>query len=336
MTSFMSSSSAPVSDAVVAQSQTPVTLVVVDVDGVLNVSVRDSGSAPLLLNEANIDATEQAMKHIDCYDAAYQQSIRKLSSAMERDAGEGGGIPYATFATDAKNDFADVFVQRLSSLIRAAGARRCVVLASTWRQPKHVHKLQRLEAAIAKHLGEPFVFDAQTDANEDDVSPEGRLYAVGRFLANYRTHAPCLRVLMLEDFHVSALGRGGHMESVEGAEQYLQACIPSHMRDRSSVRLCHTYERFEAPSGLKVAIGTGLTSKHFRRAAAFLAERRDSTSKGDRPSTRTEHLSKSDVPKFNVPNRVAMSVPFATSAKFLVEQRGIKSVTLRTGSFAGA
>jgi hypothetical protein len=168
-----------------------------------------------------------------------------------------------------------LLVARLARLIEAAGPRCKVVLSSTWRLPKHVQRAGMVEAALSRHLGRHFAFDART-AIRDDRTPELRLQCIADFAAEHCKRAPTsvkqLRALVLEDFHTTPFGTWHcglkKMDSADAVEKHLRSRLPAHID--ASVRLIHTYDEWTTSAGLVVQIGCGLTGGHLKRALDFL------------------------------------------------------------------
>lgn len=209
--------------------------------------------------------------------------IERIISCYTRklDDGEGEDDTYAKLAHCEASGSSDVLVGRLARLIRIA-PRCTVVLSSSWRQPEHRFRVERLEAALAQHLGVPFwEFDARTSLAHERGAPD-RLQRVGDYIADHvaaSNQPQKLRVLVLDDFMVNAFHgwqvEGWPMDSAEAAESYLRCRAERRLGpDRSAgfaVKVIHTYDEWTTPSSLCVQVGTGLTLKHFRRAEAFLA-----------------------------------------------------------------
>mmetsp|Transcript_122624 Transcript_122624/g.261692 ORF Transcript_122624/g.261692 Transcript_122624/m.261692 type:complete len:321 (-) Transcript_122624:42-1004(-) len=260
-----------------ADQGTTQTVLFVDIDGVLNVGIRDGPRSPIGFSKRNVDyalAIQRAGKtHRD------KESLERLLAVHARPVGHGEDSHYADYVSDTSTECADVFAKRLAMLISAAGKGRLVVLSSTWRQPHHHALVAQLETVISSHLGCRFTFDARTPLTGEDRTAEGRLKVMGDFLAaRFRDAgeavATKLRVLVLEDFHITPLDGcfacdSVPMDSREAVENYLckRALVPAE------VRLIHTYDAWHEPNGTNVQIGCGLTDAHFERAASFLAER---------------------------------------------------------------
>lgn len=264
-------------------ASSPGTLIFVDVDGVLNVGIKDENP--------EMPALDFSMQNLStCY------SIRRSGKIAAEDAATVDKIlsvaahsleplseDYATYQElliDSCNslqglDLIHIFVQRLAKLIQAAGSQRLVVLSSTWRRPQHSKKTQKLEKAIASVLGEPFAFDARTSLEENrDVA--GRLKGIRAFIQDHvaasETPAGPLRVLVLDDFHNRPLKGwkcdGNTISSTQDAEAYLKCGIPAH--PSNAVRLIHTYAEWRTESGRLVQVGAGMTMNHFRDGLEFL------------------------------------------------------------------
>ncbi|CAK0889003.1 unnamed protein product [Prorocentrum cordatum] len=166
----------------------------------------------------------------------------------------------------------------------AAGPRCQVVLSSTWRMPRHTRRARQVEAALSRHLGRYFTFDART-AIRDDSTPELRLQCIGDFAAEHCKKAPWLkklRLLVLEDFHTTPFGAwrcgGQQMGSAGAVERHLRSRVPACVD--ASARLVHTYDEWTTDGGLFVQLGCGLTRVHFDRALDFLGALGDSGKAG--------------------------------------------------------
>lgn len=260
----------------------PDTLIFVDVDGVLNVGIKDENpKVPALdFSKDNLNACYSILRSgkASVDEADIVDKILSVEACSLGHLGEG----YATYGEMLSNnpdsvgfDLIHVFVQRLAMMIRSAGPRRFVVLSSNWRKPAHAKKLQKLEMLIANALGEPFAFDAKTSL-EEARDQSGRLQGIGAFIqhhiASSRNVAGPLRVLVLDDFHNRSLNGwkcdGNTINSTQDAEAYLQKYIPAHMS--STVKLVHTYTEWHTESGRLVQLGSGMTMNHFCDGMEFL------------------------------------------------------------------
>mmetsp|Transcript_57967 Transcript_57967/g.114958 ORF Transcript_57967/g.114958 Transcript_57967/m.114958 type:complete len:323 (+) Transcript_57967:87-1055(+) len=244
------------------------TLIFVDVDGVLNVGVFDQGNAPVAFNQTNL---QLALK-LEGQNNILADRIRSVAG-MEV---EGEHATYEKFVAEPC-DLSQLLVGRLAQLIGQAGSSCSVVLSSSWRKPKHAKRVQTLETFIGKHLGRPFQFDDRTELREESGGAMDRLQVLGDYTQDFcrkrRGSALKLRVLVLEDFCITPLDGGLKCQGVsigspEAAERYLLSRAKGS--SAVSVRMIHTYDKWITDQGLPVAIGTGLTMKHFSRALQFL------------------------------------------------------------------
>jgi len=247
------------------------TVVFLDVDGVLNVGVRDGDDLPLMLDHAGLaNALKLWGKHEQ---HPMRDGIERLVSMSRRSLEHGETATYTKLASNNDTALSDVLIGRLVNLIRVAGKDCLVVLSSKWRVYKE--RTKRLEKVISKTMGEPFQFAAKT-ATEEATTPETRLRAIGDFmkgLCSWRgTQGGNLRVLVLEDFHITAMDGwscdGSRMATVEAAEQYIQQ--KAGPGADVSVKIIHTYDEWQTPRGLRVQVGTGLQLQHCCNAARFL------------------------------------------------------------------
>jgi len=266
----------------------PETLIFVDIDGVLNVGIRDGSGkmAPISFSVDNLNKALgelQKMQHgfeIDLESANTVDRIISVAVHSLEDVDE-ESTTYHELLTNSPHapgnlDLIYIFVRRLAIMIRVAGPRRLVVLSSTWRKPQYARKVQQLEKAIAVMLGEPFAFDARTSLKEDH-SVAGRLNGIRAFIEDYvaasQNLAGPLRVLVLDDFHNTPLNgwkcNGNPMSSVRDVEAYLEGSIPLYLG--GAARLIHTYAEWKTESGRLVQIGSGMTANHFRDGVEFLS-----------------------------------------------------------------
>lgn len=243
------------------------TLIFLDIDGVLNVGIRDVGG-PLSFNEANFSIARKLFKGNTQSDTA-----EMLLAVMRMQTCEGNSSTYGDFLSRNDLDVCDTFVHRLVKIIRAGGARRKVVLASSWRRAKYKANVEKLEQIISGYLGETWHFDAQT-AKVNEVSGPDRLKLIGDFIQTYCNESKPERVkaLVLDDFFYLPIQNfnceGNRVDSVKEAESYLQSRAPASTE--AKVRIIHTYLSSKLPSGLQVQVGTGLSSEHVADALAFL------------------------------------------------------------------
>mmetsp|Transcript_74487 Transcript_74487/g.177374 ORF Transcript_74487/g.177374 Transcript_74487/m.177374 type:complete len:327 (+) Transcript_74487:104-1084(+) len=255
------------------------TLIFLDVDGVLNIGIRDGTKPPLELSAASVTKAKTLWPQRAKTDPGVRSCIERIVEANNHELGFGEDATYGKFLSSSTTRVSDVLVERLANIIRAAGGpneRRQVVLASTWRHPRHSGLAKQLEQAVSHHLGRQFTFDARTSLWADDHA-EGRLRAIGNFVEEYsNNHGPLtrLRVVVLDDFCVTPLQGwwmdGVEVNSVAAAEAYLQARIKDCTY--SQVKVVHTYEEWTCPNGMKMQVGAGLKMEHFAAAIRFLEE----------------------------------------------------------------
>lgn len=246
----------------------PDSLIFVDVDGVLNIGVRDGRGAPLLLNDANVNVATRTEDPKFC--KAYRESIAKLSSVAKR---------YGDLACIGTEECSGVLIDRLVSILRPAlGGKQMVVLSSKLRQPKYAGRVLRLQHDISERVGCSFEFDARTEPATETL-PVDRLRCIGRFVKkhcgrNRGSQAGPLRILVLDDFFVKPLDgwtiNGARMREAEDVEAYLRKCAPAEMDVR--VKLVHCYQEWETEDGQghRVEAGVGLSDDDVREALAFL------------------------------------------------------------------
>jgi hypothetical protein len=251
------------------------TLIFVDIDGVLNIGIQDPNGAPLQFNEPNAEQAMERYKTREDLFPSHHLCVDRLVAACSREVGNGEDGLYARFLSPRDTSVSDIFVARLAELVEVAGPRCEVVLSSTWRWPRHKARVKEVEAQVSKHLGRPFTFEHRTPLREDRT-PALRLQCISDFVATYCEESLIpgdrLRVLVLEDFHVSPLGSWHcgreQMNSCAAVEQYLLSQMPSYIS--GSARLVHTYDEWTTPDGLRMQLGCGLTQRHLRAALDFL------------------------------------------------------------------
>mmetsp|Transcript_73867 Transcript_73867/g.208512 ORF Transcript_73867/g.208512 Transcript_73867/m.208512 type:complete len:294 (+) Transcript_73867:29-910(+) len=250
------------------------TLLFVDVDGVLNVGIEDPQSKKAIsFSDVNVRKSMKMAEEDACDDGS-REIAEKIRYVRDREVGHGEGSTYARFTSSASG-VCEPMAARLAQLIQVAGDSCVVVLTSSWRHPRHAKSLQELERCLAGHLGRDFAFRHRTSPARDDT-PERRLRAIGDFIAAFDSQPCCSarrwRVLVLEDFHITAMDgwlcAEAPMDSTAAAESYLLSRIPAFVK--ASVKLVHTFGSWTTPSGLVVRVGTGLTNDHHCKAMKFL------------------------------------------------------------------
>lgn len=250
------------------------TLLFLDVDGVLNVGLRDPGNNPVSCSHENLDRAVRMWQDRAAFTTEQRNCVERLVAVHDRELGHGEQSTLAALGSAPPFDLSDVLVNRIANIIRAAGHRRSVILSSSWRRPQHLERMKGLERAIARHLGEPFVFDGKTNLAKE-VDPSGRLLAIGAYIQQMQTSATKLRVLVLDDFYITNIGGwsvdGFLVDSVEAAERYIRERPPfAAPALEMSVRVIHTYDEWATPEGLLVQVGTGITKAHLCQACGFL------------------------------------------------------------------
>jgi hypothetical protein len=262
------------------------TLVFVDIDGVLNVSIRDNGG-PVELTTQNLktlDALASQYRRADgtwhCPNRAMQTVAERLESVSTRSLSpsEGKGETYKKYLAHEPFLFSDRLAKHLASVVRAAGTSSKFVLSSMWRWPEHGNKVHDLERAVSRHLGEVFEFGARTTICKEYAVPD-RLRLIGDFVERHCDNRlpgermTELRVLVLDDFGASAFDdwnlEGDIVSCTADAEKYLQRRCGTDVA--ASVRVIHTYAHWTTQSGLLVHIGSGLVQEHLANACSFLS-----------------------------------------------------------------
>jgi hypothetical protein len=257
------------------------TLIFVDVDGVLNIGLRDDGNTPLLFSDSNVAAALRPRSK-SAATSSEQQCLEKLFSVYNHQL-DGEGATYGKLAASSSTQVSDELVGRLVKIIQAAGRGAKVVLSSTWRLPRHSTRANTLEEAIGRHLGCRFKFHSRTRICRE-ICASDRLTVVGDYIADYVEQRPArqtgqIRVLVLEDFCISPMGcwacEGKRMDSCADVERYLEA-----RAGRSctvNAKLIHMYDEWQTDSGLTVHVGAGLTMRFLNEALDFLAKEEKTT-----------------------------------------------------------
>jgi len=247
------------------------TLILLDVDGVLNVGLHDAGRRPVVFTHDNLRLARRMVGRID----PVAQRLREVAARSLEHHGEDDTYEKLVADTD---DLSELLVSRLARLIRAAGPACHVVLSSTWRNPQHAEQARQLENCIAKHLDRPFAFSART-AIRPEPGAMDRLECLGEYISEFcqkRASAENgrrrLRILVVDDFCATPLScrssQGSFIDCSQAAEDFLQA--QAGAKSIVLVRVVHTVESWVAFSGNSVAVGCGLTMQHFSNAMQFL------------------------------------------------------------------
>jgi len=281
-----------------AQKCTVLTLLFVDIDGVVNVGIGDKGAGALSCNTENIAYAENMGK-----DELLRCKTAQMLKLVARQTAEQETCTYGQLCKGSKQ-LAEVYIRRLAEIIAAAktqGGLICV-LASTWRT-KNVQGVRVLEEAISRHLKEPFAFDANTGSKEC-AGPTGRLGNIGKFLTDWAQASAeilegSVRVLVLEDFHITPLNgwkcNGKSISSTLDVEEYLRQCLPQDLD--VSLRHIHPFHQWtDSSNQMVLQVGCGLAKKHFHKALDFLGYDVDALAALEVPRVSGAPLHSSDVP----------------------------------------
>lgn len=248
------------------------TLLLVDVDGVLNVCLRDGLNKSLLLSATNLRRAKRLVESTK-QGAAVEMAQTIVDVAMHTT--DSSGEIYADLAADSAIGVSDVMVARLAQLIRAAGQGCRVILSSSWRLPEHAQRKETLEAIISKHLGEKFHFHGATDEVPKN-GVEGKIIEIGDAIEEFSSRhchvQKRVRVLILDDLSITSLGNRAleqsQLDQHIGIENYFRSRAPPGVH--VEVGLVHTYDSWTSPRGFTVEVGAGLTTRHFGQAMTFL------------------------------------------------------------------
>jgi hypothetical protein len=241
------------------------TVIFVDVDGVLNVGIKDPPMSPL---NFSVDNVARAFRT----EGSKSSMILGVNNRQQRGQAHGGSAAYSELMCDPVTGASEVLLGRLAELLRAAGSGRLVVLSSSWRMPRHRQKVEGLERHISSVLGEPFQFDDSTSIRKDP-SPHLRLECIGDYVSDHcGSWQRSARVLVLEDFHIHALSGWSvgdvFVRGTADVEAYLKGrALRTH---ELSVMLLHTYDQWTTDQGLSVQIGSGLSQQQVEQAVKFV------------------------------------------------------------------
>lgn len=248
-------------------------IIVLDVDGVLNVAVSDVGAGAVTIDAGNLEVARRTVQSGTSPDAQVASRIISAAEHSLEAVGESTGSTYAKFIADDERSVSDILVGRLAKLIQMAGNNRMVVLSSTWRRVQCSQLVRSLEKGISEQLGMPFSFDAMT-ARTAERRPLDRLDTIGSYLEKYvgESHSQSggYRVLVLDDLFATSMSEIPECSSVEKAATRIRNWMPTAAS--VSVKLVHTYDEWDLSNGDNVQVGAGLTMKHYAEAAEFLSE----------------------------------------------------------------
>lgn len=255
-----------------SQIQDAETLLFVDVDGVLNVGIRDGRRGPLDFGPRNVEKARTIRALASRHAADDLATADRLLAVHERDLTHGEDGTYSKLASSGW-ECSDVLIDRFADIVQACGEFCTPVLSSTWRLPKHVRLVNQLEAAVSQYLTEPFQFRERTVFGVE-TSPADRLNHIMNFIDARFAKNPTsrLRVVILDDLMCAPLGgfscRGQPMDTCACVERHICSLGPS--AGMVEAKLIHTYEEWKLPSGIDVQVGTGLTMEHYCTAMNYL------------------------------------------------------------------
>jgi len=246
-----------------------VTLIFVDVDGVLNVGLSDDGG-PLSFDEANLSIARKSRKGT----GNSQIADKLLGTIRMQHSSDDRRSTFADFVCRDDLNVCDIFVHRLVKILSAAGDKRRVILSSSWRNSDNALRVKKLQNIIGNYLGDKFEFD-DTLPREVERGGEDRLRLIGEYMATYGKNTPSainMQALVLDDFSYQPIRNftcgGTAVDSLESAEAYLAACPPAAIS--ATVRIIHTYNNLLLPCGEVVDTGAGISKQHLTEALAFL------------------------------------------------------------------
>lgn len=255
------------------------TLIFLDVDGVLNIGVRDPGNSALLLNDTNLSYVKKVSKSLHLLPTPVRNNVTRMQAALNKPLTQGDGT-YADFACYGGSEVADELVRRLVTIMRAAGNKAQVILASTWRRPQYQQRVSKLEAKMSDYLNERFTFDQRTRLCTEHGGLD-RLRTIGdhmEMLGKKRDLSQPLRVLVLDDFCITGFEEGKMdvdkelIRSPDAAATYLcRRYAPMAKTVPMHCAVIHTYDEWVA-QGITVQLGCGLTTEHVCAAARFLSQ----------------------------------------------------------------
>jgi hypothetical protein len=249
------------------------TLILIDVDGVLNVGMKEPSGAPLLLDTHNINV---ALRRRLSPSAAAANTIARIVSVIDRPLQEinGESATYMDLVAD-QSMLSPTLLVNLALIILAAGDHCGFVLSSTWRKPGKEALVRTLEMQMSLCLGRHFCFNGRTPMRSERSGVD-RLEILGDYLSALQAKrgesAPRLRVLVLDDFGITPLDgwpcQGFTIGSTEDAEAFLK----SRAGDDVEVRVVHTYEMwYDGDDKVPVEVGMGLQRQHVSIAHAFFS-----------------------------------------------------------------
>lgn len=264
------------------------TVVFLDIDGVLNIGVKDQKGAPLLLNQSNVDyanAKRGGLKPTTSWFGGRQglsgerlKVVERIVEFMDHDLGSSEETgTYHKFTCGNECHVSPVLVERMAQIVDACGDNRSMVLSSNWRRPMFEQKKTGLEEKVSKLLNKPFFFDATT-RQQEEKTPGDRLACIGEYVEGLYAEGGAvpsrtLRILVLEDFFINPL-QGW---SCEGREIRCAGDVEEYLRQRApkgadlAVKLIHPYDEWTTSTNMRMQVGAGLKLEDVREAEDFLA-----------------------------------------------------------------
>lgn len=255
----------------------PQTVIFLDVDGVLNVGIKDDKAAALLFRDKDVRMAQKLAKK--GYRGPEAECVAKLTGLASHPLGDGEQGSYEMLMTQNGAELSDVLVGRFAELVRSAGDGCKVVLSSSWRRPHHLKRRMMLEETIGRHLDRHFEFTDITSTCREERHAADRLETIGDYLFELRSNVPegDFRVLVLEDFFISAMNGwlcgGQEMDCVNAAERYLENRARNGKAGPSTfVKLYHCYDEITTNSGVSMQVGKGFSDEFLTEAKAFIAD----------------------------------------------------------------
>lgn len=242
------------------------TKIILDVDGVLNMSYRDKGRAALL-TPANVGTVQSIIQG-----GSPHGPLSATGHPMEASVIDSVAV--------VETGLADIFVKRLAELIKRTYPEPEVILSSCWRQPSYRDKMESIRRQIGKALGREFRWGGVTPLRRES-QPQDRLCSIGAFVANMTLEMKPLsevRLLVLDDFFLTPFNGWicdrAKISSVDDAEAYLLSCCQGP--GTVSVKVVNTYEELRTDGQQRLQAAFGLTPEHLEAAVDFFADSRSS------------------------------------------------------------
>jgi hypothetical protein len=251
------------------------TLILIDVDGVLNVGLKDPDSqAPLIFDMKNVKRAFQ--RRVEPPEDM-RDIIERLISVAERPLQEVNGerATYLDLVSGPTIDLSRTLLQNLAMIISAAGDRCGFVLSSMWRKPGKEAQVRALEMHLSGCLGRHFCFNGRTPLRAEHGALD-RLESLGDYLSALQAKrgkdSPRLRVLVLDDFSITPLDGWICQDFTIGSTNDMEAYLSYRAGGDVDVRVVHTYEQWpKEDSDVPVEVGMGLQRQHVNDAEVFFS-----------------------------------------------------------------